>query len=711
MTENTTITNREAEVAIRLIANTSQSVFLTGRAGTGKTTLLRRLRNGCKKRMVVLAPTGVAAINAGGMTIHSFFQLPLTPFIPGKGFVGTSKRFDRFNRNKLRLLRTVDLIVIDEISMVRADLLDAIDDVLRRHRNHNLPFGGVQLLMIGDLQQLAPVAIEREWDMLREHYSTPYFFSSQALNQLPYETVELKQVYRQTDPEFLEILNSIRTGNATDEILHRLNCRHIPGFKPEKDKKYIRLTSHNNTANAINRHQLDLLASPALHFNAKIEGDFPAGAYPTDSDLELKEGAQVMFLRNEAGLYYNGMMGTVVKLENDLVRVLPFDKETYIDVSPTTWENTRYVTDKDSGEIREETIGTFMQLPLRLAWAITIHKSQGLTFDRAIIDASSSFAHGQTYVALSRCRSLEGMILDRPISRSAIINDSNVVNFTETHCNMLPSEEQLSQLEKSYYFHCLDRTFGMEELSSAFATLHRLVSEFLSTDYPKLLKRYDEAATDIIAHLEKTSKSFSRQYHAMQPYSEEIDGRIAKACDYYCEKLATLANLLSDTPDDVDNATVAKRLSAALESILTSLSVALNIFIGLEGKHFTPQLFTDTKARAVLALEQGPVQTPAAEKKANKKEKTEKSNDEQTDISNPGLYDALKKWRTDKREALNVPAFVIASNRSLIWIANNSPATIKELKKCPGIGKAKIAQYGEEIMDVINNYNKEKEEN
>lgn len=402
--------NNELKTAWEFVEKTGKSVFLTGKAGTGKTTFLREVVESSSKRVVVVAPTGIAAINAGGVTIHSFFQLPLHPYIPG---VKVESKF-AFSKEKRSVIKTIDVLVIDEISMVRSDLLDAVDSVLRRFRDRNKPFGGVQLLMIGDLQQLTPVVTDEEAELLSHYYATPYFFGSHALSKTDYVTIELKQIYRQQDENFVSILNEIRSGRPSQRAIDILNERYIPSFAPDTEDGYIRLTTHNNTANAYNEQQLELIDDQLYRFDAEISGNFPEYSYPTELQLELKKGAQVMFVKNDPSSdkrYYNGKIGHVVEIVDDIILVqCPGDDEP-VAVEQLEWENSKYVINEQTQEMETEVQGVFRQYPLRLAWAITIHKSQGLTFDKAIIDAAASFASGQVYVALSRCRTLEGMVL------------------------------------------------------------------------------------------------------------------------------------------------------------------------------------------------------------------------------------------------------------------------------------------------------------
>lgn len=367
--------NEELRLAWEFVEHTGHSIFLTGKAGTGKTTFLKTVRQKSRKNMIVVAPTGVAAINAQGVTIHSFFQIPPGVFSPD---MQIKQRFD-YSRDKRNIMRTLDLLVIDEISMVRADLLDAIDNVLRRFRNSMQPFGGVQLLMIGDLQQLTPVVTAEEEPLMARYYDTPYFFGSHALSGVNYVTIELKKVYRQQDERFIGVLNDIRDGKVSDADLHTLNSRYVPDFKTHAGDGYIRLTTHNRSADSYNSRQLDALNTTKHIYTAQVDGDFPAYLEPTDSRLMLKRGAQVMFIKNDAdGRYYNGKIGYVESLGDDAVSVRSADGGDLIGLTFDKWENTKYTVNEAKNEVEQQVVGTFSQLPLRLAWAITIHKSRGL---------------------------------------------------------------------------------------------------------------------------------------------------------------------------------------------------------------------------------------------------------------------------------------------------------------------------------------------
>ena len=485
--------NNELRTAWDFVEHTGRSIFLTGKAGTGKTTFLKAVVEQSSKRSIVVAPTGVAAINAGGMTIHSFFQLPFSPFVPGAKI---ESRFD-FGKEKRKIISSLDLLIIDEISMVRSDLLDAIDSVLRRFRDRYKPCGGVQLLMIGDLQQLTPVVTPDDERMLAPYYDTPYFFGSKALAQIEYVTIQLEKVYRQQDDTFLTLLNHIREGHPTADDLALLNARYQPAFVPQPNEGYIRLTTHNQMANNYNESELKKLSGRAYTYRAKIEGTFPDYSYPTAETLVLKEGAQVMFVKNDPSgehRYYNGRIGHVTLAEDNRLEVYcPGDAEA-IEVEPLEWENARYTLNDQTREIETEVLGKFSQLPLRLAWAITIHKSQGLTFERAIIDASLSFAPGQVYVALSRCKTLEGMALASQIPPHAIISDERVDSYiSHQEEAALRSIEQLPTLKDEYYRYLLMELFDFKDILYREEYLNRIITEFFYHSYTDIAEMHKRA--------------------------------------------------------------------------------------------------------------------------------------------------------------------------------------------------------------------------
>lgn len=412
------------DLARFIVEKTDMSLFLTGKAGTGKTTFLREVVRYTKKKCIVLAPTGIAAVNAGAMTIHSFFQFGLGPFVQG---VIEPKSDFRINKSKLELIRHLQLLIIDEVSMVRADLMDHIDVELRRIRRNSKPFGGVQLLMIGDLQQLPPIAHGGEDELLRQYYKTLYFFSSAALKSMKYSCIELKNVYRQTDRHFIDILNHARNCTLTSQDISDLNARYIPGFSPKPEDGYIRLMTHNRQVDYVNETELEKLDSKPYTFVAAVTGTFPEESYPTADSLTLKKGAQVMFIKNDPERrFINGTLGEVKSIDKNSIAVRLAESGAIIDVEPMEWQNIRYQFDEESKEISSKQIGRFKQYPLKAAWAITVHKSQGLTFDKAIIDVHAAFSPGQAYVALSRCRTLDGLVLSSPVSASVFMRDNAV---------------------------------------------------------------------------------------------------------------------------------------------------------------------------------------------------------------------------------------------------------------------------------------------
>jgi len=471
-------------LAERYVEDTGVSVFLTGKAGTGKTTFLKYITDHTAKRHVVLAPTGVAAINAGGQTIHSFFLLPLCPYLPEVKELITEYQMPESHRSlrkdRVKIIRTLDLLIIDEISMVRADLLDAVDMTLRRYRRSDKPFGGVQLLMIGDSQQLSPVVKENEREYLRQVYPSPYFFCSKALSRLGFVTIELTKVHRQKDADFLEILNSIRENRPTKELLCKLNTRvgaPLPGDP-------IRLMTHNRQADEFNAMKLEALPGMERIYTASVEGEYPASSYPTDEEISLKEGARVIFLRNDqGGAYYNGKLGVVTELCADGSVKVACDDGTQVSVTEATWENVQYELNPDSGEIEQIVVGEFSQIPLRPAWAITIHKSQGLTFDSVIVDSGAAFAFGQVYVALSRCRSLEGLSLMTHVHASSLYTDEAVSGFTASIPPVSSVREQLEGWQRRHEFEMMRSVFSFGGISDDMWRLSRLWQDNLSRLY------------------------------------------------------------------------------------------------------------------------------------------------------------------------------------------------------------------------------------
>ena len=532
--------NQELRTAWEFVENTGRSIFLTGKAGTGKTTFLKTVVERSRKRPIVVAPTGVAAINAGGVTIHSFFQLPLSPYVPG---AKTKERFD-FSKQKRQLIASVDLLIIDEISMVRADLLDAIDDVLRRYRDHTKPFGGLQLLMIGDLAQLTPVVTPADERLLRGYYDTPYFFGSKALQQTDYVTIQLEKVYRQQDDSFITILNDIRHGHPSAQTLQLLNSRYV---MPPQGQSFIRLTTHNQLADHYNETELAQLKGKLFWYKAEVEGTFPEYSFPTSATMVLKVGAQVMFIKNDPTnkhRYYNGRIGHVTYVDEKKVLVLCEGDEKAIEVEPLEWDNARYTINPETREIVTDVQGTFRQLPLRLAWAITIHKSQGLTFDRVVIDAGQSFAPGQVYVALSRCRTLEGLFLATPIEGRAVINDQRVEGYI-AHQEQAAREsiEQLPMLRQEYERHLLLQLFDFRTLFLAEESMVRLMAEYFMRSYNDLMQLHNQTYADLRQKVMEVSLKWTAQIKAMPLdglHQQAFLDRVGRSAAYFAQQIDTL---------------------------------------------------------------------------------------------------------------------------------------------------------------------------
>lgn len=597
--------NKEQDLAWRCITETDVNIFLTGRAGTGKTTFLKKLKAKSPKRMVVLAPTGVAAINAGGSTIHSFFQIAPGPYVPDL------KPKYNLRREKVNLIRTLDLVVIDEISMVRADLLDAVDAALRHYRRSAKPFGGVQMLLIGDLQQLPPVVRDDERQELLANYDSPYFFSSKAMMARSYVTIELQKVYRQQNANFINLLNAIRDNNLNADMLDLLNSRYQPDFKPRESEHYIRLTTHNASADEINYNFLHALKRKAYTYECVVEGTFPETSYPAEKELMLKKGAQVMFLRNDAGgLYYNGKIGYVTDLTETTVEVTCPGDERAISVAQETWTNTRYELDEKTKEIREHVEGKFMQIPLRLAWAITIHKSQGLTFEHAIIDAQKAFAHGQVYVALSRCRTLEGLVLSTPISRSAIKFDNMVTAYSAQRAQHEVTESSLTQMSINYAYNLIADLFDFTAIVELVFQLKRIFDESYYKKYPHETARIGVCAQEISTDISIISQRFMAQLEANRQSGidimtdEKMLERIKNGAKYFNTKLSDqLGKVLDIARLKVDNKANAERMTQIRNDIAHEKRIKLVLLSHVSRAGFDMKSVQKKKLDAILTKE------------------------------------------------------------------------------------------------------------
>lgn len=534
------------ESLFNLVEHTNRSIFLTGKAGTGKTTFLNDFVSKTRKKYIVVAPTGIAAINAGGVTIHSMFGLPLRTFLPTTDRVDSNianniadlMHHFKYRKDKLKLLREIEMIIIDEVSMLRADVLDMMDFSLRHVRRNQQKFGGVQMLFIGDLYQLPPVV--RDENVLKQYYNSPFFFDSLALSQLPLITLELTTVYRQKDEKFLEILNEIRDGEIGDIDFETLNKRYLPDFEPTTES-YVYLTSHNKMADEINQKKLAELPGKPKVYQAEIIGNFNENQYPNDEKLELKTGAQIMFIRNDASgekRYFNGKLAEVVGVDEQEVRVIIDGEDEIYTLKKETWEQKKYSLDEDKS-IKEEVLGSFKQYPIRLAWAVTIHKSQGLTFDRLIIDAGKSFASGQVYVALSRCRTLEGIVLKSKITPEVIFSDRRVARFQdETHANNR-IEEILNTEKYDYSIHKVINRISCGWMMQDLEKWHYAAIQSRGLDKDKIKFLYQgikpEAAklADVFGKFEKIIQQKTRKFIEGIEEWNEIETKAKGAVNFF----------------------------------------------------------------------------------------------------------------------------------------------------------------------------------
>jgi hypothetical protein len=692
-------TNPQLELAFEYVRNTDRSLFLTGKAGSGKTTFLHQIKADGRKRLAVVAPTGVAAINAGGMTIHSLFQLPFGIYVPGVQRSENSQQH-RFSRQKVRLIRSLDLLVIDEISMVRADLLDAVDDALRRFRDHRRPFGGVQLLMIGDLHQLPPVVKQEDWDVLTRFYDTPYFFGSRALQQIEYISIELKHIYRQSDPEFIALLNQVRDNRLDEESLRKLNSRFVANFRPPSKDAYITLTATNAAAQEINAGNLNQLTTPRHVFKAHVAGEFPASSYPTEEVLEFKKGAQVMFIKNDLQperRYFNGKIGRITHIEDDLIFVRCPGDAADIPVAPAEWQNVRYSLNEETKQIDEQIVGTFTQYPLKLAWAITIHKSQGLTFERAIIDAQAAFAYGQVYVALSRCKSFEGIVLRSRINGSSVKTDPVVRRFNEDAERLAPSESQLQQAKREFQASLLRELFRFDSIENGLEKLRSTYAQHAKTLPPLALDQVQSLAERARAQLFDVAGKFAPQLaeylgqDAMPEANEALQVRIRRASTYFTEKITGLLQDANEVSTITDNQAVGEAIASQLQALQLAFFVKRACFAACNGG-FTTEAYNRAKVNAELDFAKA---SPASSRNPLVVPKG---------VPHPTLYRHLLQWREQACQGSGRVPVEVLPNATLRELVTYLPTDNAQLREISGIGKARLRRYGKEISELIRTY-------
>ncbi len=548
----------EANYVLRFINQTNRSVFLTGKAGTGKTTLLKEIINSTHKNCVVVAPTGIAALNAGGVTIHSMFQLPFGGFIPANNVENslnesikfeskdTLRRHFKMSAVKKAVIQNMELLIIDEVSMLRSDLLDAIEFMLQSVRKKKLPFGGVQVLFIGDLLQLPPVIRDEEWRTLKNYYKGKFFFHSHAIQQNPPLYIELSKIFRQTDEVFIDLLNNLRNNRITQENISFLNKYVQPNFDLKSNKGYITLTTHNAKADAINTQSLLDLEGISKSYKAQIVGDFPDKIFPVDEYLELKIGAQIMFIKNDLSFdkhYFNGKMGVIHSLSDNEIKVHFPEENKTIDVERYEWQNIRYFVNANTKEIEEEILGTFTHYPIKLAWAITVHKSQGLTFDKAALDVSQVFVPGQAYVALSRLRSLNGLILLSQLRMNGISNDDDVMDYANNKATTEVLQNVLQTDTKNYIHNYLRNSFNWNDLAQEWRN-HKY--SYLDSDVSAKSKHSNwatkqlEFCENLVDPASKFMSQLDKLFRDESIDFKFINERIVKAYDYFYEKLDIL---------------------------------------------------------------------------------------------------------------------------------------------------------------------------
>lgn len=691
------------QLASEYARHTNRCIFLTGKAGTGKTTFLRNLALSAEKQMAIVAPTGVAAINAGGTTIHSFFQLPPQLFLPTEEARVMLFSEMQMRKQKIQVLRNLELLVIDEISMVRADLLDAIDAVLRHfRRRRNEPFGGVQLLFIGDLFQLSPVARYDEWQLLRPYYEGPYFFQARVLKEVAPIYIELDHVFRQQNQQFIDVLNQVRNNCLSAASRNLLNSRYQPDYQPSKEDFHIILSTHNAKVDSINSSELANLSTRAYTFHAKVEGNFPESMYPIEKSLTLKEGARVMFVKNDSSpekRYYNGKLGIITQLSPKGIQVTCEDET--IEVGEETWENLRYEPGKTAETVNVEVVGTFKQVPLRLAWAITIHKSQGLTFDDVVIDAADAFASGQVYVALSRCRSLEGIILLSKIPESALTNAQEVLRFTQNQPDIAAIGDMLSGSQTQYLQAILCRIYDFSD------SLHRInhMRELTTKEaaYSEETRPFLEQIKTDIEQYYVWGQRFQleicqRVQHEAQARAEATEGptlesRLRDAAAYFGPLLTKLIEQIKQSPCTTDNAESRTDFEQAINELFIDLQRQV-FLMGQMAKKPCIQQFHQARKNFRL---------PTIRISASAEKQAEHATD-LTQYPNHALLIALFARRRTIANEAEVELYTVAKTDSLKLIALTLPTTKKELMKIKGFGKAKYDIWGEEILQMVARY-------
>lgn len=681
-----------AAYTLKFINQTHRSIFLTGKAGTGKTTLLKEIIRTTHKNVVVVAPTGIAALNAGGVTIHSMFQLPFGGFIPANNVDAhvtdrvkfetkdTLRRHFRMSGQKKAVIQNMELLIIDEVSMLRADLLDAIDFMLQSVRKKRMPFGGVQVLFIGDLLQLPPVVRDEEWQTLRNYYTGKFFFHSHAVQQNPPLYIELSKIFRQTDDQFISVLNNLRNNEISQRDVAVLNQYVKPDFDLKSNKGYITLTTHNAKADAINADSLDELNGKLVSLKAEIVDDFPDKIFPIDEYLHLKIGAQVMFVKNDLSIeknYFNGKMGFIESVSSNEVRVHFPDENKTIDVEKYEWKNIRYSVNAMTKEIEEEVLGTFVHYPIKLAWAITVHKSQGLTFDKAALDVSQVFLPGQAYVALSRLRSLNGLILLSPLRMNGISSDKDVMDYAQHKAEDALLEQSLQLETRKFIHNYLINTFEWSDLIQESRNHQYSYNEDAEKSEKSKHAIWAKKQAAIIYDLESPAQKFISQLNKL--FSDKnldynyISERINAAFNYF---LKPMDDLVYEVLWKIEEVKKAKKAKGFYEELLVLEELQIKAVLRLLKAKRLIEVVVSGELICKENLATAEIKNYKIKKMERLREDFKKANitliEDDVDV---------KRYTSKKKEKSAIPKKATTEETYELWLKKHSIQEIAELRK------------------------------